>query len=97
VHASHHHTDKLNLQVGMGNQKHTSHLVHADERDQTTWDLKCAFAVPVPIKNRIVKLELHSTSSKSKAGKVIAHAHVPLFNLMGFHTGVRQMLLWVDV
>ena len=71
----------------MGSQKHTSILKHADEAGSLQWDWKVPLAAQVPVANRIVKLDLHTTSSRSKAGKVIARALIPLFQLIGFHEG----------
>jgi len=79
--------------VNMGNQKHTSPLKRADEDASLTWDLKMPLVAQVPIKNRIVKVELHRTSSRTKSGKLLATALIPLFQLMGFRQGSR-MSLW---
>jgi len=73
--------------VNMGNQKHTSPLKRADEDGSLTWDLKLPLVAQVPIKNRIVKVELHRTSSRTKSGKLLATALIPLFQLMGFRQG----------
>ncbi|DBB06469.1 TPA: Tricalbin-2 [Trebouxia sp. C0004] len=72
------------LLVNMGNQKHTSPLKRCDEDGSLTWDLKIPLVAQVPIKNRIVKVELHCTSSRTKSGKLLATALIPLFQLMGF-------------
>lgn len=81
-------TDSLLVQkVNMGNQKHTSPLKRADEDGSLTWDLKIPLVAQVPIKNRIVKVELHRTSSRTKSGKLLATALIPLFQLMGFRQG----------
>ena len=71
----------------MGSQKHTSPLKHADDDGALTWDLKCPLVAQTPVRNRIVKVELHTTSSRKKAGKLVALALVPLFQLMGFSQG----------
>ena len=76
----------------MGNQKHTSPLKHADEDGSLTWDLKLPLVAQVPIKNRIVKVELHRTASRSKSGKLVTMALIPLFQLMGFHQGNATVL-----
>ena len=71
----------------MGNQKHTSPLKRADEDGSLTWDLKLPLVAQVPIKNRIVKVELHRTSRRTKSGKQLAPALIPLFQLIGFRHG----------
>ncbi|DBA67073.1 TPA: hypothetical protein ACH3X2_001401 [Trebouxia sp. C0005] len=72
------------LLVNMGSQKHTSSLKRADEDACLTWDLKLPLVAQVPIKNRIVRVELHRTSSHTKSGRLLATALIPLFQLMGF-------------
>lgn len=73
----------------MGSQKHTSSLKHADADGTFTYDLKCPFMMQVPVKNRIVKMELYRTSSHTKSGKLLARACIPMFQLMGFTKGLH--------
>ena len=77
------------LQVTLGSQKHISNLKHAEEDGGLTYDLKCPFVAQVPLKNRIVKMELYRTSRRTKSGKLVATACIPMFQLMGFTTGVH--------
>lgn len=77
------------LQVTLGSQKHTSNLKHADADGALTYDLKCPFVAQVPVKNRIVKMELYRTSSHTKSGKLLAKACIPMFQLMGFTKGAQ--------
>ena len=76
------------LQAKMGSQKHTTHLIHPEDDASLSWDSECTFVAPVPVKDRIVRLEVRSTSTRTKQGKVLAHAHIPLFQLIGFNTGL---------
>ena len=83
------------LKVNMGNQKHTSPLKHREEDGSLSWDWKMPMVTQVPIKNRIVRMELHTTSSSTKPGKLVATALIPLFQLMGFSQGAHMpWLLW---
>ena len=72
----------------MGSQKHITHLIHPEDDASLTWDSACSFVTPVPVKDRIVRLEVRSTVTKTKQGKVLAHAHIPLFHLIGFDKGM---------
>lgn len=75
------------VQVTLGSQKHTSNLKLAEEDGGLTYDLKCPFVAQVPVKNRIIKMELYRTSRRTKSGKLLATACIPMFQLMGFSTG----------
>ena len=75
----------------MGSQKHTSNLKHADDDGSLAFDLKCPFVAQVPVKNRIVKMDLCRTSSRTKAGKLLANACIPMFQLMGFSKGAPRL------
>lgn len=81
------------VKVNMGNQKHTSPLKRREEDGSLSWDWKMPMVTQVPIKNRIVRMELHTTPSSTKPGKLVATALIPLFQLMGFSQGVH--LPWV--
>ena len=77
----------------MGSQKHTSILKHADEDGSLAYALKCQLLAQVPRKNRIVKMEMFRTSSRTKSGKLLARACIPMFQLMGFSKGATPIAL----
>lgn len=74
--------------MSMGSQKHITKLIHPEDDGGLTWESACTFLVQLPIRDRIIRLQVHSTPSRTKEGKLLAHAHIPLFQLLGFTQGL---------
>eukprot|EP00891_Asterochloris_glomerata_P006512 jgi/Astpho2/6512/fgenesh1_pg.00099_%23_1_t len=70
------------LKVSMGSQSHVSRLRRATEHRTATWNQNFAFAMAVPLRNRVIKLEIWGTYDRKRQGKILAHAYIPLFSAM---------------
>ena len=66
----------------MGSQSHVSRLRRATEHRTATWNQNFAFAMAVPLRNRVIKLEIWGTYDRKRQGKILAHAYIPLFSAM---------------
>jgi hypothetical protein len=59
------------------------------------------FAVPLPLRDRQLRLELYRTSSNTQRGRLVSMAHVSSIDMVEPHTlaccsaRLRQLLLWM--
>ena len=68
--------------MSLASQCHRSRLARAQPSGCGSWDQGFAFAAVLPLRNRPVVLRLHLTDSSRRPGRCIAHAIVPLADLM---------------
>lgn len=83
--------------MSLASQCHRSRLARAQPGGCGAWDQGFAFAAVLPLRNRPVVLRLHLTDSSRRPGRCIAHAIVPLADLMAAEDeGARAVraILW---
>ena len=68
-------------QIALGGQKHRSRLSRLQE-GMAVWDQDLAFVATLPLRNRAVKLKMLLTDSNKRRGRLVAHAYIPLADLL---------------
>lgn len=73
---------RLYAKLALGRQQHTSWIKKEFLDGTASWQQTFAFAVPLPLRDRQLRLELYRTSSSSQKGRLISTTHVWLRDLL---------------
>ena len=69
------------VQVTLGSQKHRSRLRKLRD-GSATWDEQLVFVTTLPMRNRALQLKMLLTDSNKRRGRLVAHAFIPLADLL---------------
>ncbi|KAK9810133.1 hypothetical protein WJX72_005374 [[Myrmecia] bisecta] len=71
------------LKVTMGRQEHLSRMTTL-HGGVGRWEQDLMFALAIPMKDRPIKLELFNTPNRTTRGRLVAHAFIPLSDLLPY-------------
>lgn len=71
----------LRSQISLGGQKHRSRLSRLQD-GEAVWEQDLVFVATLPLRNRALRLRLLLTDSNKRRGRLVAHAFIPLADLL---------------
>lgn len=80
-------------QIGLAGQKHRTRLARLQD-GEAVWEQQLVFVATLPLRNRALKLRMLLTDSNKRRGRLVAHAFVPLADLLpktsetALHSGI---------
>ncbi|KAL4424975.1 hypothetical protein ABPG77_002860 [Micractinium sp. CCAP 211/92] len=74
--------DRLYCRLVLGRQRHTSFIKRTRPDGTVHWQQTFVFAVPLPLRDRQLRLELYRTPSSSHKGRLVSFAQVWLHDLL---------------
>lgn len=73
---------RLYCRLVLGRQQHTSYIKRAHLDGTARWQQTFVFAVPLPLRDRQLRLELYRTPNSSRRGRLVSVAQVWLHDLL---------------
>ncbi|PSC71573.1 pollen-specific SF21-like [Micractinium conductrix] len=73
---------RLYCRLVLGRQQHTSWIRKERHNGTTCWNQMFAFAVPLPLRDRQLRIELYRTTNSTQKGRLISMAHLWLRDLV---------------
>lgn len=67
--------------MALAGQKHRSRLSKLQD-GCATWEQQTVFVATLPLRNRALKLRVYLTDSNKRRGRLVAHAFIPLRDVL---------------